>query len=293
MDSDRFLVAIGYRGDTFHGSQIQPNVRTVQGSISDALRKIGWWTEGCLRMSSRTDAGVSVRMNLARIDLPEAVSRSIDDPRILRALNDHLPEDVVAWGARRVPVWSPSRPVVSRKYYYRSEISRRWPIEIDMDSLQSACSALEGDHDFANFCRVEEGRGTERTVDVCEPWINSEGRPIGIMVCAQSFLWNQVRRMSSAVTGVISGEIGVNELEGALNNPLNPMDLGMDPPEGLVLWEIEHGLLDGMGLNSTPDTSNFSAPPQGLREHDIWKGLCKLEMSSMIHTEWINQYGLF
>ena len=140
MDSDRFLVAIGYRGDTFHGSQIQPNVRTVQGSLSDALRKIGWWTDGCLRMSSRTDAGVSVRMNLARIDLPQAVSRSIDDTRLLRALNDHLPEDVVAWGARRVPERAPNRPVVSRKYYYRSEISRRWPIDVDIDALQRACT---------------------------------------------------------------------------------------------------------------------------------------------------------
>jgi len=244
-------------------------------------------------MSSRTDAGVSVRMNLARIDLPQAVSRSIDDTRLLRALNDHLPEDVVAWGARRVPERAPNRPVVSRKYYYRSEISRRWPIDVDIDALQRACSLLEGKHDFANLCRVEEGRVTERTVDVCVPWINSEGRPIGIMVCAQSFLWNQVRRMSSAVTGVISGEIGMHELEEAISNPQNPSDLGMDPPEGLVLWEIEHTFLDGVGLNSIPDTSNFTTPPEGLREHDIWTGLCKLEMSSMIHSEWINQYGLF
>ena len=97
------MVAVGYRGDTFHGSQIQPNVRTVQGTIVNSIKKIGWWSDGCLGMSSRTDAGVSVRMNLARLDLPDAVSGSVDERRVLRALNDHLPDDIVAWGAMRVP----------------------------------------------------------------------------------------------------------------------------------------------------------------------------------------------
>ena len=293
MDSGRFLVAIGYRGDTFHGSQIQPNVRTVQGSIVKAIRKIGWWSDGCLGMSSRTDAGVSVRMNLARLDLPGEVSSSVGDRRVLRALNDHLPEDIVAWGARRIPQRSPSRPVISRKYYYRSEISLRWPNEVDLDFLQESCSILEGYHDFSNFCRVEEGRETERTVNECKPWINSEGRAIGISVSAQSFLWNQVRRISSAITSVISGEIDADELRMALDNPQNTVDLGMDPPEGLVLWEIDHAFLGGLGLNSEPDTTHFSNAPIGSREHSIWSGLCKLEMSTMIHSEWISQYEKF
>ena len=57
--SDRFLVALGYHGNSFHGSQIQPDVGTVEGSMRDALRRLTWWSEGCLEMSSRTDAGVS------------------------------------------------------------------------------------------------------------------------------------------------------------------------------------------------------------------------------------------
>ena len=287
------MVAVGYRGDTFHGSQIQPNVRTVQGTIVNSIKKIGWWSDGCLGMSSRTDAGVSVRMNLARLDLPDAVSGSVDERRVLRALNDHLPDDIVAWGAMRVPERSPSRPVISRKYYYRSEISRRWPVDVDMGYLQEVCSIFEGHHDFSNFCRVEEGRETERTVRECKPWGNSEGRAIGISVSAQSFLWNQVRRMSSAVASVISGEIEKDDLIDSLDNPQRRVDLGMDPPEGLVLWEIDHTSLGGLGLGSSPETSHFSNAPVGLREHSIWSGLCKLEMSAMIHSEWIRQYEKF
>jgi tRNA U38,U39,U40 pseudouridine synthase TruA len=33
LDSDRFLVALGCHGHAFHGSQVQPDVRTVEGSL--------------------------------------------------------------------------------------------------------------------------------------------------------------------------------------------------------------------------------------------------------------------
>ena len=39
------MVAFGYHGANFHGSQIQPDVRTVQGEIKGAIEKLGWWSE--------------------------------------------------------------------------------------------------------------------------------------------------------------------------------------------------------------------------------------------------------
>ena len=44
MDSDLMMVAFGYHGAKFHGSQIQPDVRTVQGEIKGAIEKLGWWS---------------------------------------------------------------------------------------------------------------------------------------------------------------------------------------------------------------------------------------------------------
>ena len=91
MDSDRVMVAVGYHGDSFHGSQTQPGIKTVEGSLVRALERLGWWMPNCLEMSSRTDAGVSVRMNLARIDLPSEVAEPIQRTNLLRDLNDNLP----------------------------------------------------------------------------------------------------------------------------------------------------------------------------------------------------------
>ena len=117
--SDRFLVAIGYHGNSFHGSQIQPDVGTVEGAMRNALRRLTWWSEGCLEMSSRTDAGVSVRMNLARVDLPSSVSANASNESIVRALNDHLPVGAVAISANRSPSTSKLRYADSRTYLYR------------------------------------------------------------------------------------------------------------------------------------------------------------------------------
>ena len=64
---------IGYLGDEFHGSQIQPDVRTVQGELVRVFRSLKWLTgpeeDQLLVLSSRTDAGVHVRVNGGIVDL--------------------------------------------------------------------------------------------------------------------------------------------------------------------------------------------------------------------------------
>ena len=40
MPNGRVMVAFGYHGDCFHGSQIQPDIRTVEGSLKKALKKL-------------------------------------------------------------------------------------------------------------------------------------------------------------------------------------------------------------------------------------------------------------
>ena len=62
-----------------------------------------------MEMSSRTDAGVSVRTNLARIDLPPSVSANTSNDSIVRALNDHLPVGAGAISANRAPSTSKVR----------------------------------------------------------------------------------------------------------------------------------------------------------------------------------------
>jgi len=292
LASDCFLVAIGYHGKNFHGSQIQPNVRTVQGVLIDALKEIGWWSKGCLWIFSRTDAGVSVRMNLIRLELPDSVISSINESAIIRALNDRLPDDIVAWGAKKTSSITSSRPVISRKYFYRCQSIKNWPKNVDLDLLIKGCQLFVGTHNFTNLCRLEDGKDPVRKVTNCEPWLDDNQKPIGISVTAESFLWNQVRRMASAITGIVSGDYDLDYVYEALKNPHIPVDMGMGTSRGLILWEINHASLGGLGMGSTPDTGIFSIPPQSIRGHKTWMSLSDLEMSTMINSEWIKEIGL-
>ena len=287
LDSDRFLVALGYHGHAFHGSQVQPDVRTVEGSLFQALRRLTWWGDGCLEMSSRTDAGVSVRMCLARIDLPASVSGKASEQSIVRALNDNLPLGMVILAARKAPSGSKVRYAEFRRYLYRLEAIEEWPSNPDLDLIRSACTLIEGQHDFTNLARAEEGRDPLRTVDECAPWCASDGRPVGFSISARSFLWNQVRRVASAISGVASGRATLAELESALSRPEATVDLGRAPADGLVLWSIAHPDFDIPTSDELPNASAFTKRPDDSREYRRWLAMAGYEMGALLEREWL------
>ena len=292
MSGDLLMVALGYHGSDFHGSQIQRDVRTVQGEMTKALRQLDWWSDGCLEISSRTDAGVSVRMNLAAISLSESVLLNVGEATFVRAINDHLPVDLVVWKAQRVSGESIVRFASSRTYLYRCEMIPKWPQEFDNDLFVAACAAFVGKHDFRNFCRLEDNRSPLRTVDSVEPWRDTSGRIVGISVTAESFLWNQIRRIASAIHRVILSEISVDDIVSVLANPEVPVDHGRAPADGLMLWSLDHPDFS-QHIDSTPVVEGFSLPPIGSRAHRRWLNLARMENSTLLEHEWIklNQGG--
>ncbi len=280
------MVAFGYHGSGFHGSQIQPDVRTVQGEFVKALRRLGWWSEGCIDLSSRTDAGVSVRMNLAVITLPDSLRTSLTGRGFVSAINDHLPGDLVAWRAQWVPEGTRPRSGASRTYVYRCEMVPTWPQQADSDLFAEACSAFVGEHDFTNFCRLDGERSPVRTIDSCEPWTDASGRVVGFSVSGQAFLWNQVRRLASAVQLVLEGEISVDDIRSALENPQAGIDYGRAPGECLILWGLNHIAFDGPA-DKVPRVEGFSAAPSGERAHRQWLNLARIENAALLEREWL------
>ena len=60
----KVAITFSYLGDEYHGSQIQPSLKTVQGELQKACKRLNWSPKG-VKISSRTDAGVNARMNFA------------------------------------------------------------------------------------------------------------------------------------------------------------------------------------------------------------------------------------
>ena len=287
--SDRFLVAIGYHGSAFHGSQVQKDVGTVEGSLRQALKRLTWWSDRCLEMSSRTDAGVSVRMNLARIDLPKPVSEKADQQSIIRALNDNLPVGATVISANRAPADSKVRYAESRRYLYRLEAIEEWPSKSDPEAISEACSLIEGVNDFTNLSRMDHGVEPVRAVDSSVPWMSDDGRVIGFSIQAKSFIWNQVRRIASAFSGIASGRIGVSDLESALSRPKVSADLGRGPSEGLVLWSISHADFESPFSDQLPPTAAFSPRPIDPRDYRRWLSMSQYEMGALLEREWLSR----
>ena len=273
----------------FHGSQVQKDVGTVEGSLTQALKRLTWWSERCLEMSSRTDAGVSVRMNLARIDLPKPVSEKASEESIIRALNDNLPVGATAISANRAPADSKVRYAESRSYLYRLEAIEEWPLDCDHSAISYACSMIEGVNDFSNLARLDNGVDPVRTVDSCIPWLSDDGRIIGFSIQAKSFIWNQVRRIASAFSGIASGRIGISDLESAISRPEVRIDLGRAPSEGLVLWSISHADFKSPFSNQLPPPAEFSRRPSDPRDYRRWLSMSQYEMGALLEREWLSR----
>ena len=82
-------LTIAYDGTEYHGWQIQPGLRTIQGVITEAIQDL---TGSEIRLfgASRTDAGVSAlgQVGLIQIDSP------IPTENLARAITGRLPADI-------------------------------------------------------------------------------------------------------------------------------------------------------------------------------------------------------
>lgn len=279
--------AFSYIGDAFHGSQIQPDVRTVQKDLLMAI----WEAQidvdkSALIISSRTDAGVTARMNVAKLNMPAHQWNGMGESNFRRAINDHL-EDAVVWGAIQAPRdWNP-RLAVRRIYRFRFEVLRPFTKPYDVDEVVRALSIFEGTHDFSGYSRLEQGREPIRTVDYCRPWWEN-GRLVGFEIAAQSFLWNQVRRIAASLAQVAQGAITIDELKSALNEAREPHQFGLAPSDWLTLWEIQH---EGIEFPKMLDdyTHLLEEPPAGMddRMYAGWSKAALLQQKFLMMRTWV------
>src|SRR5687767_9686680 len=97
------MAVIEYDGTAFAGSQVQPNARTVQGELEEALnRLIGERMR--VRLAGRTDAGVHATGQVAAFCLPR-LGRDGETgwPALRQRLNAALPPDLAVRSLRTAP----------------------------------------------------------------------------------------------------------------------------------------------------------------------------------------------
>jgi tRNA pseudouridine38-40 synthase len=219
----RVAVKVGYDGRRFHGSQVQPGVRTVHGALAQALREMGH-DEPRILWAGRTDAGVSAAGNVAVFETPLAPAS------LLPGLTFRL-EDAWAWAWAEAPASFEPRHARWRRYRYLL----RTPL--DATAVGAGIRLFEGTHDFTAFCKLETDVDPHRTVFATSA--HREGPFVVIAVEGESFLWNQVRRMVAAAERVAEGGLPARAIEEALAKGARA-DFGTAPPEPLLLVGVEY-----------------------------------------------------
>lgn len=223
----RVALKFAYNGRNFHGFARQPNLKTVEGELIKNLIQqdlIEDAKEACFRSASRTDRGVSALGTVIAFN-----TNSSKEHVFQNFAGDSTDADIFVYGIKAVePDFYPR--------YARWRMYRYYLNKNNLDKTLSVASVFIDEHDFSNFARVEIGKNPVRTINNI---ILTEGDDFFIIdFYAQTFLWNQVRRIVSAIEKVRVGKLTKKQIIDALNNPNKKVDFGLAPPEPLILKDV-------------------------------------------------------
>jgi len=237
---------VQYDGSRYHGWQIQPGKRTIQGELVEALSNlVGLRTH--IHGASRTDAGVSAlgQVALFEIDSP------IPTENFSKAINGRLPHDIVVTSAEEVPCGFDLLSGVTNKLYrytiytgrYRPvlQLDQCWhiPKKLDVDAMNLAAQLLVGKKDFKSFASAADRReNSVRTIFRCN--VTTEDKWIYVDVEGDGFLYNMVRNIVGTLVEVGAGRWRPERINEIIEAKTRTAAGPLAPAKGLCLMWIKY-----------------------------------------------------
>lgn len=266
-DANRLLLTVQYDGSAFHGWQLQPDRRTVQGGLQEALSRLADRPTTVLG-AGRTDTGVHALGQAVAVDMPPQWTPA----KLRRALNALLPDDVwVESVAAVTPGFHPRYDAIARTYTYHvgtepsadSPFERRWcwalSEELDVALLAEGATHLVGRHSFASFAKAgQPERGEECTVASAEwaPWRLGHR----FSVTADRYLHHMVRYLVGTMVDVALGNRPISDVPRLLAKDPDLVTSPPAPPQGLFLTRVEYPESVLLGRSSSAALSRRTAP---------------------------------
>ena len=161
---------LAYDGTDFHGWQIQPRAKTIQGELAQAIQRVTGETV-LPQGSGRTDAGVHALAQVASV----ALASPIPPANLVRALNRTLPEAIRVLSAESFDEKFHARHnAVAKTYEYRILVAdpfagrfcMPWQARfvyaverpLQFERLQQAAALIIGEHDYTSFAASDPDR---------------------------------------------------------------------------------------------------------------------------------------
>ena len=240
---------IEYDGTAFAGSQRQPNARTVQGVLEEALNRLTG-ERTTVRLAGRTDAGVHATGQVAAFCLRRrAIGERYGWDELRRRLNAILPADLAVRSLRPAPAgFDPRRDAQSRVYRYRIRdggakhpLERHRTLEIedrlDVAAMQAAADRMTGVRDFAAL-----GSHPHSTVrHLVAVRVVRRGSLVEVVVTADAFLRRMVRSIVAILLEAGRGRMAAEAVDGLLDGGSRALDGRAAPARGLTLERVVYG----------------------------------------------------
>lgn len=240
-----YRLTICYDGTDYHGWQRQPQKKTIQGTIEQALSRIAG-TEVPVFGSGRTDAGVHARGQTAHF----TGAFRLPAPELMTALNGNLPRDIRALTLEKAPPdFHARKSAVGKIYRYRIANSvsldpfqiryvLHIPFALDVRSMRKAAALFVREADFTPFSSNRERHPVRRIV---RSEIEKIGTEIVYTVEANGFLRYMVRSMVGTLLQIGRGRYSPEEIERFFRQGKRTPEIPTAPPQGLCLMTVKYG----------------------------------------------------
>lgn len=212
----RRFIQLSYDGAAYHGWQKQPNARSVQQTLQEALSTL-LQTDIEVVGAGRTDAGVSARMMVAHFE----TSKACDNEQLVYKLNKLLPHDIAVQRIWEVSDEMHARfSATSRTYHYYIHTRKdpfvrqySWLVTFPLDfaRMNEAANRLPDFDDFTSFSKVN----TDTKTNLCNVtearWTREGENTWRFTITANRFLRNMVRAIVGTLIEVGRGRMTVDE----------------------------------------------------------------------------------
>jgi tRNA pseudouridine38-40 synthase len=242
----RLKLLLAYSGTRYSGWQVQPQARTVQGTVESCLARI---TNAPVRLyaAGRTDAGVHALGQVAHFD----TAATIVLPALLRGLNSLLPKDIVVRHAAEVPADFHARYSARQKTYaymiqnqpLRSAFaaSYTWhvPQPLDVVAMRTAAQALLGCHDFSAF-RAASCAARSPVRCLRRLTVKRRQARLCVVLSADGFLHHMVRNIVGTLVEIGRGRRPAQAMAAILDSRQRQQAGPTAPPQGLFLVRVAY-----------------------------------------------------
>lgn len=243
----RYFIFLAYDGTNYHGWQIQPNARSVQGEIQRCLSTI-LRRETPIVGAGRTDTGVHARRMAAHFDSED----SIDCLQTAFRLNRILPPDISIERIISVDNSLHARfSATSRTYHYyihtkKCPFNRGYSLEthynLDFDMMNKAGEYLLSVKDFAAFCKA----GSDVKTTLCDvrtaKWVEESPGNWYFEITADRFLRNMVRAVVGTLVDVGRGRLSMEDFKAVVESKKRTEARESMPAHALFLENVEYPL---------------------------------------------------